>query len=187
MGQTGIYEWFYYEPILDRMIAPILFSFAGDHSGATLLKEGVSPRMIFPFETHFEQLAKQGVNSAVFHQEGIAHSPYSEGLLRGAEVVSFRAFAEALSHISNRLQQPLSAPTYFVCYFGDIDAAGHRHGIGSAPFKEAIHTCFSLLEEHLRIFAFPNKTALLITADHGMTQVNPKETLFLNAICPETQ
>jgi hypothetical protein len=185
VGQTGIYEWFYYEPLVDRMIAPILFSFAGDHGGATLLKEGISPRTIFPFETHFEQLAKQGVKSAVFHQEGIAHSPYSEALLQGAEIVSFRAFAEALNQISARLQKPLSAPTYFVCYFGDIDAAGHRHGIGSAPFKEAIHTCFSLFEEHLGLSSFPNKTALLITADHGMTEVNPKETLFLNEISPE--
>lgn len=30
VGQTGIFEWFCYEPLLGRIIAPIMYSYAGD-------------------------------------------------------------------------------------------------------------------------------------------------------------
>src|SRR3990167_11096856 len=35
-GQSGIYEWFYYEPLVGRIIAPLLFSYAGDKARETL-------------------------------------------------------------------------------------------------------------------------------------------------------
>ncbi len=65
VGETGIYEWFYYEPICDRMIAPLLFSTAGDHESNTLLKEGFSAKEIFPFDTVYQKLAKNNVRSIV--------------------------------------------------------------------------------------------------------------------------
>lgn len=30
VGKTGIYEWFYYESIIDRIITPLLFSYVGE-------------------------------------------------------------------------------------------------------------------------------------------------------------
>src|SRR5919199_2269707 len=65
VGQSGVYEWFYYEPQLDQIIAPLLFSFAGDPSRATLAPTGVDPRSLFPSSRLYPALQEQGVTSYV--------------------------------------------------------------------------------------------------------------------------
>lgn len=187
VGETGIYEWFYYEPIVDRMIAPLLYSYAGDHLSGTLLERGYSPSEIFPFETVYQKLAKSGVKSIVMQQEGIAHSSYSKTLLSGAEVIPFAHFSDALDALVELCKKPFDAPTYFFLYFADIDAMGHRHGITSPQFSDSVDYCWSVIESRFwqKLSNCPNKTAVMFTADHGMCPVNPKTTILLNKECPE--
>ncbi|NNM43442.1 MAG: phosphodiesterase, partial [Chlamydiae bacterium] len=54
VAKTGIYEWFYYEPKVDDVIAPFLFSFAGDKHSGSLEKTGIPPEEIYPFSTFYE-------------------------------------------------------------------------------------------------------------------------------------
>ena len=186
VGQTGIYEWFYYEPLVGRVIAPLPFSFAGDHVQNGLCKTSLTPDALLPFETLYEQLARVGVKSFVLQHEAIAHSPYSKRMCRGAEVIPYRPFSEGLKKMVEICQAPSSSPTYFFLYFGDIDAMGHRHGLESVEFQEAISRCWSDLEEHFcnKIQPGGKKIALCLTADHGMVPVNPEKTLYLNRLIP---
>ncbi len=48
VGQHGVYEWFYYEPQVDAVIAPLLFSYAGDDGRETLVNAGVDGAAILP-------------------------------------------------------------------------------------------------------------------------------------------
>ncbi len=187
VGETGIYEWFYYEPLVDRMIAPLLFSNAGDHEGGTLLKEKITPQQIFPFETIYQQLAKRGVESIVLQSEGIAHTPYSQAMLAGAQIIPFAQFAQGLEKLVELCMKPLKAPTLFYIYHGDIDAMGHRHGIHSPHFDAAVDGCWNTIEKKFwqKMTACPNKTAVMFTADHGMSPVDPKTTLYLNQLMPD--
>lgn len=187
VGQTGIYEWFYYEPLVDGMIAPLLFSYAGDKETSTLLKEGFSGQQIFPFETTYQKLAKKKVKSIVVQHESISFSTYSKALLAGAEVEPYTRFSDALENLAALCSRPMKEPTYILFYFGDIDAAGHRHGTDSPQFDEAVDFCFKSLENHFfqKIGQSKNKTAVMFTADHGMTNVDPKTTILLNKVCPE--
>lgn len=187
VGQTGIYEWFHYDPIPDRMIAPLLFSNAGDHDSGTLLKEGFSPDQIFPFETTYQKLKKAGVRSIAMQQESIAHSPYSKAMLAGAEIQPFVHFHDALERLVDLCKTPCDQPTYVFVYFGDIDGMGHRHGITSPQFADAIDYCWTAVENRFwrHLTNLPNRTAVIFTADHGMAPVDPKTTIYLNKIIPE--
>lgn len=189
VAETGIYEWFYYEPLVDRMIAPLLFSYAGDHVNGTLKRDGYLPEVIFPFETVYQKLNRKGVRSIVMQQEEIAHSPYSNALIAGAEVIPYGHFPEALDALVAMCSQPFSQPTYIFVYHGNIDAEGHRHGITSPQFSDAVTQCWTALESHFwqKLSGCPNKTAVICTADHGMTPVDPKTTVLLNRICPELE
>ena len=120
-------------------------------------------------------------------QAGIAHSPYSKTLLAGAEIVPFVHFGEALEALAEMCKQPFDEPTYIFVYFGDIDSMGHRHGITSPQFSDAVDFCWSSIENRFwqKLHPCPNKIAVMCTADHGMCPVDPKTTVLLNKVCPE--
>ena len=48
VSQSGMYEWTYYEPQLDALISPLLFSFAGTKYRDTLHDTGIDPALLYP-------------------------------------------------------------------------------------------------------------------------------------------
>lgn len=186
VGLTGIYEWFYYEPLVGELIAPLPFSYAGDHVSEKLAKRGFRADALFPFETVYQKLSKLGVKSFVIQHEEIAHSSYSQALSKGAEMRPYTDFTKALGDLREICERPKTEPTYIFVYFSDIDAMGHRHGIDSPQFQAAVEQYWNAIETHLWQKITPSgKTAFLFTADHGMAPVDPQTTVYLNQIFPE--
>ena len=48
VGQSGVYEWIYYEPQVDAIIAPLLFSFSGSQYRDDLKSTGIHPPLLYP-------------------------------------------------------------------------------------------------------------------------------------------
>jgi hypothetical protein len=184
VGQHGIYEWFYYEPTIDAVIAPLLYSFAGDKQPGTLQKTGLCLKTLCPFETVYEQLHARGIASTIFQHASIGESPYSQWVFRGAEHVSYTTLTQGLDRLMDKITTKRG---YFYLYFGDIDAAAHRHGVHSKEVEAAVDECFKALEEHFwkKLQKSERKIALLLTADHGMMDIDPQETYYLNLRIPE--
>lgn len=133
VGHTGIYEWFYYEPIVQKIITPLLFSYAGDKS-LDRLKPQYDPKDIFPFKTFYQKLLSYNIASYVFQDEKIAHSSYSKALCQGATMLPFATFPSALDSLVDLCCGPKKTPFYCFVYFADIDSMGHRYGITSDFF-----------------------------------------------------
>lgn len=186
VGQTGIYEWFQYEPHVDRIITPLLFSFGGDHESETLKRAGVAPEALFPFTTLYQKLKSHQIESIAFLHESICHSSYTQTLLHPAQVIGYRSFSEGLEKAAQICKQPHPHPIYLYIYFSDIDSAGHRHGALSKPFNDAVHNCWHSIEEHFwkPLVSCSKRIALIATADHGMVDIDPRTTLYLNREFP---
>jgi hypothetical protein len=116
VDQSGVFEWYYYEPVLDAMIAPLLFSYAGDKTPGTLLADGVKPQDIFPYpvKTLYNRLADLGVRSAVYQDAAYTPSPHGAHAYNRADDVPFAAFSEALSQLGERIQREGSPAYYFL-------------------------------------------------------------------------
>ncbi|NGX45284.1 MAG: hypothetical protein K940chlam2_00429 [Chlamydiae bacterium] len=182
-GQSGIYEWFVYEPSLDRVIAPLPFSFAGDHRPDHLVG-AIDIATLFPFETLYLRLKEKGIHSTVFEPRGIAGSTYSKQATRGATTLPYTSLDTGLDQLLEILKKG-DRPHYATLYFPNIDSILHRKGIGSAPSDQTIRECLSTLESFLAAFKqLPGSHALIVTADHGMAPIDPKTTLFLNKEIP---
>src|SRR3954463_15756118 len=59
--EHGLYEWNLYEPSIDALITPLMFSFAGDGRRDTLRVIRADPRAMFPTRTLYQRLSGAGV------------------------------------------------------------------------------------------------------------------------------
>jgi predicted AlkP superfamily pyrophosphatase or phosphodiesterase len=179
VGQSGVYEWFYYEPQVDRLIAPLLFSYAGDQERDTL-KGKANARSLYPKQTLYQDLGMLGVDSHVFGMRDYTPSIYSNAVMRGAKLNSFKTLAEALVNLG-KLLKTLNKPSYIHFYFDKIDNICHEYG-PTAMQTEAEIEAFLLIVEYFfnRVFTGKQKILFLITADHGASEVDPKTTIYLN-------
>src|SRR6266550_1798676 len=182
VDQSGVFEWYYYEPVLDAMIAPLLFSYAGDKTPGTLLADGVKPQDIFPYpvKTLYNRLADLGVRSAVYQDAAYTPSPHGALAFNGADVVPFAAFSEGLSQLGERIQRE-GSPAYYFLYFDGIDTVGHHYGPDSPQFDVEVDKTMTLLETLFQraLDRSNGRTLFLMTADHGQTHTDPATTIYL--------
>jgi predicted AlkP superfamily pyrophosphatase or phosphodiesterase len=183
---SGIFEWFYYEPLQDAIIAPLLFSYAGDRGRETLAAAGVNPRDLFPRGTIYQRLGAAGVRSTILQHRDYAASSYTRALSVGADILPFRTVPEALTSLAQRIAaQP--GPAYYYLYLDMIDAAAHLYGPDSQHVAAEIDIVLTALDRllHPALKAARGDIALLLVADHGQIAIDPQATISLNRLLPE--
>lgn len=183
VGESGIYEWFYYEPQVKAIIAPLLFAYADQEKRVPLPKEFET--RIYPQNSFYQRLAQAGVKSTLFEHASYAHSPFSRAVYAGANVSVYQTLPEALVNLTEALIYERER-AYFFLYFSGIDTTGHTYGPSSPQFDAEIDAFLTTLERllHPRLNGKLRNTLLLITADHGQTDVTPETTIYVNRKIP---
>ena len=182
-GESGIYEWTYWEPKIKKVINPLLFSVADGSKGkGTLNALGVQPRDIFPTRTLYQHLKTQGVTSHIFQYNGYTPSEYSDVVFDGAIVHPYPSFIRGLVELGNTIRAQ-GKKQYFFYYYDAIDSAGHAGGPGSQVHEAEIHNTFTMLEDILyRLVARVPGLTILLTADHGVARVDPTTCVYLDQL-----
>ena len=180
VGQSGVHEWIYYEPLVDALIAPLLFSYAGMWERDLLKASGVHPSFLYPRGLFYPELKTMGVKPFVFGVREYTPSTYSSVVMDGAELRSFKTFSEALVNVGLLLEEQVQ-PAYIYLYLDKIDTLAHDYG-PTAPQTEAEIETFLLIMEYYfeRIFKGKKRILFLMTADHGQMEVDPRTTIYLN-------
>jgi predicted AlkP superfamily pyrophosphatase or phosphodiesterase len=180
VGQSGVYEWFYYEPQLDAIIAPLLFSFAGSEYRENLKSTNIHPPLLYPRGIFYPELKKLGVNPFVFGMREYTPSTYSNVVMAGAELHSFKTLSEALVNLGLLLEKE-TKPIYVHLYFDKIDSLCHEYGPTALQTETEIETFLLIMEYYFeRIFKGNKRILFLMTADHGASEVDPETTTYLN-------
>ncbi len=176
LTQHGVYEWFVYEPLLDRLIAPLPFSFAGDRERETLHAAGLDPSQVFPRETFYRRLEVPSFSSL---PGLIALSSASRHLLDGATVHGFEEPADGAQWLADALAGQERA--YATIYLPALDALMHLEG----PDAPSIDPLIEEMLAALHAAPWPEGTLLLLTADHGCTAISPERTTYVNVVWPD--
>jgi hypothetical protein len=190
VGQSGVYEWNYYEPLVDEIISPLPFSYAGHKLLRDTIKRSAiapAPSLFFPRQTLYQTLQAQGVTSHIVQSIDYASSTYSDIVFRGANVHPYRSLQDALTQMVELLTAPETGPAYYFLYFDRLDTTSHNHGPNARQVEEVIDHCFTQMERtfYRNIQGKVNDTLILITADHGQVEVNPRSTYYLNQQMPD--
>ncbi len=197
VGQSGIYEWNYYEPLVDEMITPLFFSFAGDKVRDTLKRANIPPEAYFPRPTFYQQLQARGITSCVFQSAAFTPSTASDVYFKGATVFPYRNLDDGLTLLSSlpgsgmigrdhMIGRDKSRPYYCFFYYNLIDTACHTYGPASKEFEQAVDAFFTVFDKHLSALLHSKKgnTLFIMTADHGQIEVNPARTFYLDRQVP---
>lgn len=189
VGEHGVYEWVYYEPKVDALISPLLFSFAGKLSGEkvsnTLTPTGVNPKELFPTATLTTHLSDRGVPSYAFRNQDYLDSPYYSVMFQDATNIGFSSLEEGCLKLRERLLKD-KGKGYYHFYYEKIDQVCHKFGPDSAELETAVDEFCNILET---TFMQPlegklDRTLFMMTADHGQVAIKPNQTLYLNKQFP---
>ncbi|WP_062520674.1 alkaline phosphatase family protein [Demequina silvatica] len=106
-----------------------------------------------------------GLPVASLGKRRFAGSGLTRAALSGGEFVGAERLSDRVDEAIQRARRP--GLTY--CYWGDIDAAGHKHGWQSDEWVAALEDAD---QELRRLRArLPRHAAMVVTADHGMVDV----------------
>jgi hypothetical protein len=180
-AQSGIYEWQYYEPLLDALICPLPYSWAGKRRRESLLESNVPPHMLLPQQTLYTELLSHEIQSTCYIPAEYADSTYSKQLTKGASRKGFATLSEGLQQIVEQCQRD-DVPSYINLYHPSIDTIGHRHGPLSEQMEAEIDLVLHTIEQDFfrPMFGHTDDTLFLMTADHGQVEVSPDNTTYLN-------
>ncbi|HEX7736276.1 MAG TPA: alkaline phosphatase family protein [Ktedonobacteraceae bacterium] len=188
VAQSGVYEWYYYEPLVDAIISPLRFSYAGDAQQNTLKSTGLPVESFYPSRTLHQTLHSLGVQSHVFQPAAHLHSAYSTIIFRGTTSRNpFRGLEQALDQLTAHVLAKEESPAFYLLYYDRIDTTSHASGPGSQALEDELEFFFTALEQRFyqKLRQLTGDTLLMLTADHGQIEVSPNTTCYLNREIPD--
>jgi hypothetical protein len=138
--------------------------------------DSVDPAEFQPVPTVYERAAADGVETAYVALRQYRGTALSRATARGAR---YRA-AQGLGQLVGRAGAALRAGdrTFVTVYHADLDATGHRFGVGSADWRHQLRFMDLLVQELAGVL--PPGSALYVTADHGM--VDPVDRVDVDTV-----
>ena len=188
VGASGVFEWHYYEPLVDDVISPLLYSLATDVQRESLaLDDRALPEKLFPTRhwygrpLFYERLAAAGVACHVHQLQDYAQSTYTQAVCRGAKLIPFGSLRHGLANVAGSLKSG-GGPAYHFLYADAIDYALHKQGPGAPTVDSIVRDVFALIEEELvnEVAGRAGDTLLVMIADHGQVEVDPQRAYYLN-------
>ncbi|MBF6220658.1 alkaline phosphatase family protein [Nocardia abscessus] len=167
-GEHGIVGYLFHVPGYDRLFTPLSWRLHGVPKSD--LRSELVPEEFQPRTTVFERAAADGIAVAQVSPRDQAGSGLTKAVLRGCEFRPQLSFGDLVAGVGDALRAGPRALVY--TYHGDLDMTGHVRGPESRSWElELAHAdrlAATLAEE------LPPGAALLVTADHGMVQLEDR-------------
>jgi predicted AlkP superfamily pyrophosphatase or phosphodiesterase len=148
---------------------------------AKLTDEGFSPNLMFRGKTIHQTLREKGISTYTHMNTSNAFNACSKLIFKGSTVIPALKTSDLIVNLRKNLESADGG--YFFVHLDTLDTISHEYGAESNQYAAELSAITYLLQKELieKISAQTAKeTLLLITADHGIVNVNPQETIYLN-------
>ncbi|AWT45956.1 MULTISPECIES: alkaline phosphatase family protein [Streptomyces] len=126
-----------------------------------------SPRPWQPYPTVFQLAHDAGVHAAQVSSPSFQNTPLTKVALSGGTFHGRLTGEERMDLAAEQLAAGDRALVY--TYYAELDGAGHRYGVASDTWRGQLMTVDRLAQRLAE--QLPPRTALYVTADHGMIDV----------------
>jgi len=177
--EHGLLGWYQHLPGSEGVIESLPFRTLDGRSAASVFGADEDD-LVEPGTTVYERASAEGLATRVIQPENVTGSVYDERVTRGAEVASYaneRDFAAELSKTVTEADHP----TYALAYAPDVDGAGHEAGTDSPEHRNAALRITNAVRQAVSGLSRTQaeRTLLVVTADHGQVNTDPKENIAL--------
>lgn len=176
-------EWFVYMKEVDKVIATLPFTAVGQRGRDGMARE-MDPRSLFSGPTVNWALKRRGVDTVSFVGANIAWTAYSRLSHAGSETVPYITSSDLFASLRRRIEAA-RRPSFFYVYWEKVDTIGHSYGPGTEESASEASLLNYLLKKELldRLSAkVAEETSLVLTADHGQIQVDPRRATYVNGM-----
>ncbi|MCX4783529.1 alkaline phosphatase family protein [Streptomyces sp. NBC_01264] len=125
------------------------------------------PKPWQPYPTVFQQADAAGVATAQVSSPAFQTTPLTKVALSGGTFLGRMTGEERMDLAAERLGAGDRSLVY--TYYSELDGAGHRHGVDSDAWRGQLMYVDRLVQRLAE--QLPPRTALYVTADHGMVDV----------------
>ncbi|MFJ7590472.1 alkaline phosphatase family protein [Streptomyces sp. NPDC097617] len=125
------------------------------------------PKPWQPYPTVFQQADKAGVATAQVSSPAFQTTPLTKIALSGGTFLGRMTGEERMDLAAERLSAGDRSLVY--TYYSELDGAGHRHGVDSDAWRGQLMYVDRLVQRLAE--QLPPRTALYVTADHGMVDI----------------
>ena len=176
--EHGVLGWFAHDERLGGNLATLPFADRdGDPLDSVLVDP--DPSVLIDERSSYETLP---ADSYVVAPEGIGDSVFSRQTTTGATVVDFANVAQGAYRVRERLEAT-EGPTFVHLYLPQVDTLSHRTGVGHAETDAQLAAICAALRREVIERLDPDvaeRTAFLLTADHGEVDATPETRLRLD-------
>lgn len=155
-------------PAQTRMMG---YSVAHENAVMNLLQfaPSVHPEAWQTQPTYFERLEGSSLRPIIISDTKFVNSGLTRASMRGAH---FHGATSLRERFVLARQLAVKEPSLIYLYWSQIDHAGHQHGLNSAEWLASLEDFDQELGAFLRFV--PKDTTVLLTADHGMVDVDER-------------
>lgn len=129
-------------------------------------RDGLDPDAWQRCETVFEDAAAAGLRPFAVSLDKYAGTGLTRAIMRGAEFVGEKDLAQRV-RVSLALAERHEGGLVY-CYLPELDQAGHKHGVASDRWVDALERVDGALRAAERL---PDGIGAVVTSDHGMVDV----------------
>jgi predicted AlkP superfamily pyrophosphatase or phosphodiesterase len=172
----GLLEWYLYLDEAEMVIETLPFVAHDPAEAARFRSLDLDIRLLFEGTPYMEKLAAQRVACTAVMPLSITGSAFSSAVLPPARIIGYETLDDVLPMLSDGGE----GRRLTVVYYPGVDTEGHVHG----PSSDSYVNEMKRVDSFLRAFgeSRTGETSLILTADHGQTEIDPDAVLYLDEL-----